>query len=87
MTGERKHELADPVERADARRIAKEDGNDVTVHKDGTVEQRPHGNMDSTLLPKGKDHPEEGAYLPEHDGVNPDTDAQVKPRGKDDLGA
>lgn len=80
-------EPSDPVERADARRIAKADGDDVTVHDDDTVEQRPHGNMDSTLLPKGKDHPNERPYVPEHDKVDPDTDPQEEPRGKDDLGA
>jgi hypothetical protein len=23
------------------------------------VKQKPHGNMDKTLIPKGKDHPEQ----------------------------
>lgn len=81
------NEPSDPVERADARRATKQDGDDVTVHDDGTVEQRPHGNMDSTLLAKGKDHPEQGPYVPEHDKVDPDVDPEEAPRSKDDLGA
>ena len=65
-------EPSDPVERADQRRQAVGNG-DVTQNADGTIEQRPHGNMDETLVPKGKDHPEEGPYVPENDGVDPDT--------------
>jgi hypothetical protein len=64
-------EPSDPVERADQRREALGDG-DVKQKRDGTIEQREHGNMDSSLVPKGKDHPEEGPYVPEHDRKDPD---------------
>lgn len=46
--------------------------------------------IDETLVPKGKDHPEEGPYVPEHDGVDPDTSPDATsdhPTGKSDLGA
>ncbi|MEI7297555.1 hypothetical protein WCQ02_36055 [Paraburkholderia tropica] len=79
-------EPADPVERADARRRDQR-GGDVTVESDGTVKQRPHGNMDSTLVPKGKEHPERGPYEAEHDEKVPDVSADVEPRGKGDLSA
>lgn len=85
MNEHRPQEPADPVERADARR-AKEQGGDVKVTPD-RVEQRPHGNMDATLVPKGKDHPEQGPYEPVNDKVVPDTDADAPPKGKNDLGA
>jgi hypothetical protein len=64
-------EPSDPVERADERRKAIGDG-DVTVKDDGTVEQKEHGSMDASLVPKGKDHPEQGPYVPEHDHLDPD---------------
>lgn len=83
-------EPSDPVERADARRIAGQDGHDVTEKADGTIEQHEHGNMDGSLVPKGKDHPDEGPYVPEHDGVDPDTSPDAPaahPTGKSDLGA
>jgi hypothetical protein len=64
-------EPSDPVERADQRREALGDG-DVEQNSDGTIEQREHGNMDASLVPKGKDHPEEGPYVPEHDHKDPD---------------
>jgi len=67
----RKQEPADPVERADRRRDSVKDG-DVTVERDGTVRQKPHGNMDDTLVPKGREHPEQGPYTPEHDHIDPD---------------
>ncbi|CAB3653190.1 hypothetical protein [Paraburkholderia phenoliruptrix] len=82
-------EPSDPVERADQRREQLRDG-DVKVKSDGTVEQRPHGNMDATLIPKGKDHPSQGPYTPEHDHVDPDLEpggAKGHPTGKDDLSA
>ena len=82
-------EPSDPVERADQRRKQLRDG-DVKVKSDGTVEQRPHGNMDATLIPKGKDHPSQGPYTPEHDHVDPDLEpggAKGHPTGKDDLSA
>jgi hypothetical protein len=82
-------ESSDPVERADHRREALVDG-DIIQKADGTIEQRPHGNIDETLVPKGKDHPEEGPYVPEHDGVDPDTSPDATsdhPTGKSDLGA
>jgi hypothetical protein len=28
--------------------------------------------MDASLVPKGKEHPELGSYVPEHDHVEPD---------------
>jgi hypothetical protein len=65
-----KQEPSDPVERADQRRHS--GGDDVTIKPDGTVEQRVHGNMDETMVPKGKEHPEEGPYVPEHDHLDPD---------------
>jgi len=86
MNERTKEDAADPVERADARRNAQRDG-DVDVRPDGIVQQKPHGNMDSTLLPKGKDHPEQGPYEPEHDKKVPDVDPDAEPRGKDDLSA
>lgn len=82
-------EPSDPVERADQRRNALGDG-DVTEKPDGTIEQRPHRNMDETLVPKGKDDPEEGPYVPEHDGVDPDTSPDASsdhPKGKSDFDA
>ncbi|MCP3725112.1 hypothetical protein M3I53_18595 [Paraburkholderia sp. CNPSo 3272] len=86
MSEQRKDDPADPVERADARKNAPGD-HDVDVRPDGTVEQKPHGNMDSTLLPKGKDHPEQGPYEAEHDQKVPDVDPDAEPRGKGDLSA
>jgi hypothetical protein len=80
---------SDPVERADQRREELGDG-DVEVNSDGKVEQRPHGNMDTTLLAKDKDHPSEGPYTPEHDHVDPDLEpggAKGHPTSKDDLSA
>lgn len=77
---------SDPVERADARRNAQQD-HDVSVDADGEVHEREHGNMDESLLPKGKDHPEQGPYEPEHDGKVPDVDPDAAPGGKGDLGA
>ena len=64
-------EPTDPVERADRRRENQKNV-DVSVERDGTVKQKPHGNMDETLIPKGKDHPEQGPYTPEHDRIDPD---------------
>ncbi|MBB5404639.1 hypothetical protein OKW50_001020 [Paraburkholderia youngii] len=54
----------DPVEMAEQRKHAVKDG-DVAVESDGSVHQNPHGNMDETLLAKGKDHPEQGPYAPQ----------------------
>jgi hypothetical protein len=65
------NEPSDPVERADKRREAIGTG-DVKENADGTIEQREHGSMDASLVPKGKDHPEQGPYTPEHDHVDPD---------------
>ncbi|KMZ11176.1 hypothetical protein BHUM_06221 [Candidatus Burkholderia humilis] len=66
-------EPSDSVERADKRREALGDGDgDVKQKGDGTIEQREHGNMDASLVPKGKDHPEQGPYVPEHDHKDPD---------------
>ncbi|MDR5816019.1 MULTISPECIES: hypothetical protein [unclassified Caballeronia] len=65
------NEPSDPVERADQRREELGAG-DVDEKPDGTIRQREHGNMDASLVPKGKDHPEEGAYTPEHDHKDPD---------------
>jgi hypothetical protein len=64
-------EPSDPVERADKRREKLGPG-DIEEKRDGTIEQREHGNMDASLVPKGKDHPDEGPYAPEHDHVDPD---------------
>jgi hypothetical protein len=61
---------ADPVERADRRRESQTD-HDVTIERDGKVVQKPHGNMDETLIPSSKDHPEQGPYEPEHDQLDP----------------
>jgi hypothetical protein len=66
-----KPEPSDPVERADERREAVGSG-DVTENPNGTINQKEHGSMDASLVPKGKDHPEQGAYVPEHDHVDPD---------------
>lgn len=78
--------ISDPVERADVRRNTEGEG-DVHVRRDGKVEQRPHGNMDPTLTPKGKDFPDEGPFEPEHDKKVPDVDPNAAPRSKDDLSA
>ncbi|MGN6665898.1 MAG: hypothetical protein ACTHKH_02825 [Trinickia sp.] len=85
MSERESKEPADPVERADARR-AQQPAGDVKVTSDG-VEQRRHGNMDATQVPKGKEHPEQSSYEPVHDKVVPDTDPNAAPRGKNDLGA
>jgi hypothetical protein len=85
MGDDKQQEPADPVERADERRARQQD-TDVKVTPEG-VEQRPHGNMDPTLIPKGKDHPEQGPYEPVHDEVVPDTDPDSAPKGKNDSGA
>ncbi|MGF6768710.1 hypothetical protein P3T18_001180 [Paraburkholderia sp. GAS199] len=82
-------EPSDPVERADQRRQASVNA-DVKEKPDGTVEQQPHGNMDETRVPKGKDHPESGPYVPEHDLVDPDSSPDAgsdHPRGKPDSEA
>jgi hypothetical protein len=83
------HEPSDPVERADKRREEIVDG-DVTENADGTVEQREHGSMDASLVPKGKDHPEQGPYEPEHDHLDPDVEPDASaahPAGKQDSEA
>lgn len=85
MSDEKPKEPADPVERADERRARQQDG-DVKVTPDG-VQQRRHGSMDATQVPKGKEHPEQGPYEPVHDKVVPDTDPDAPPGGKKDLGA
>lgn len=82
-------EPSDPVERADQRREALGDG-EITQKADGTIEPRPHGNMDETLVPKGKDHPDEGPHVPEHDGADPGSSPDARsdhPKGKSDPGA
>ena len=66
-------EPSDPVERADQRREALGDG-DVIQKPDGTIEQREHGSRDASLVPKGKDHPEQGPYQPLHDHLDPDVE-------------
>ncbi|MDR5829308.1 hypothetical protein P9250_15580 [Caballeronia sp. LP006] len=71
-------EPSDPVERADQRREAIGKG-DVKEKADGTIEQREHGNMDASLVPKGKDHPEQGPYTPENDHIDPDVDPDAGP--------
>jgi hypothetical protein len=65
------NEPSDPVKRADERRKALGEG-DVKEKRDGTIEQREHGNIDPSLVPKGKEHPGEGPFAPEHDHVDPD---------------
>lgn len=65
-----KSEPSDPVERADERRKAIGSG-DISEKPDGTIEQKEHGSMDASLVPKGKDHPEQGPYVPEHDHIDP----------------
>lgn len=72
-------EPSDPVERADKRRQAIGDG-DVRVTRDGEVSQREHGSMDASLVPKGKDHPEQGPYEPEHGHLDPAVEPDEKPR-------
>ena len=71
-------EPSDPVERADQRREELGAG-DITQKPDGTIEQKEHGSMDASLVPKGKDHPELGPYVPEHDHVDPDLEPAHKP--------
>ncbi|WP_250515442.1 hypothetical protein [Caballeronia sp. INDeC2] len=79
------NEPSDPVERADERRKTLGEG-DVKEKADGTIEQREHGNMDASLVPKGKEHPDEGPYTPEHDHIDPDvepTSSSGRPRKSD----
>jgi hypothetical protein len=59
-------EPSDPVERADQRR-EKLGAGDIAQKPDGTIEQKEHGSMDASLVPRGKDRPELGPYVPEHD--------------------
>jgi hypothetical protein len=66
-------EPSDPVERADQRRQSP-GSHDVTVESDGSVKQKPHGNMDATMVAPKKEHPEQGPYVPEHDHVDPDVE-------------
>ncbi|CAB3786980.1 hypothetical protein LMG27177_02116 [Paraburkholderia fynbosensis] len=79
------HEPSDPVERADQRRQRTGDG-DVKLRPDGAVEQRAHGNMDETMVPKRKEHPDEGPYVPEHDHLDPDLEPETgkQPHAKKD---
>jgi hypothetical protein len=63
-------DFTDPVERADHRRESEYE-HDVTIERDGQVTQEPHGNMDETSVPSGKDHPEQGPHAPEHDQRDP----------------
>ena len=44
------NEPSDPVERADERRKTLGEG-DVKEKRDGTIEQREHGNIDPSLVP------------------------------------
>ncbi|MGF6768689.1 hypothetical protein P3T18_001159 [Paraburkholderia sp. GAS199] len=79
---------SDQVERADDRRATLGNG-DVKEESDGIIRQRPHGNMDETLVPRGKSYPEQQPYVPEHDVVGPDSspDASIEhPHGKEDIG-
>jgi len=68
-------EPSDPVERADKRREDLGAG-DIVQKPDGTIEQKAHGNMDASLVPKGMDHPEVGPYVPEHDHVDPEVEPE-----------
>lgn len=84
-----KPEPSDPVERADKRREALGAG-DVVEKPDGRIEQKEHGSMDATLVPKGKEHPERGPYEPEHDHKDPDVEPDASadhPRSKPDSEA
>ncbi|MFM0630819.1 hypothetical protein [Paraburkholderia xenovorans] len=67
------HEPSDPVERADQRRHSP-GSRDVTIEPDGSVRQKPHGNMDETMVPAKPEHPDEGPVVPEHDHVDPDVE-------------
>lgn len=80
------NEPSDPVERADQRR-EKLGAGDVEEKADGTIRQREHGNMDASLVPKGKDHPEEGAYTPEHDHKDPDLEPDPAQTSQSQQGA
>jgi hypothetical protein len=62
--------FADPVARADHRRES-QDQHDVTIDNDGAVKQKPHGSMDASAVPRGKEHPEQGPYEPGHDQLDP----------------
>ena len=73
--GPAQSEPSDPVERADKRREGIVDP-DTRVASDGTVHQREHGSMDASLVPKGKDHPEQGPYEPNHDHLDPDVEPE-----------
>jgi hypothetical protein len=79
---------SDLVERAD-QRSATHAGRDVKIRPDGTVKQRERGSMDASMIPKGKEQPTDGAYVPEHDHLDPDLEPKTgsQPHVKKDLSA
>jgi hypothetical protein len=59
---------------------------DIDEKSDGAIEQKEHGSMDATLVPKGKDHPELPPYEPEHDHKDPDVEPDVDSSAAGALG-
>lgn len=78
---------ASPADEADPARntpAGRDGGNDVSIDKHGNVQQKPHGNMDETMIPQKPD-PDAGPLEPAPGHL--DNPKDVEPRGKDDLSA
>ncbi|CAM2195920.1 protein of unknown function [Paraburkholderia kururiensis] len=54
------------------------------MDRDGQVKQKPHGNMDETMIPQ-KPEPGKGPYAPARGHL--DDPKAVEPPGKGDLSA
>lgn len=44
---------------------------DVTIEPDGSLRQKPHGDMDETMVLAETEHQAEGPTVPEHDHFDP----------------
>lgn len=73
-----------PADEADPARRSPREGDDVSVDRDGRVQQKPHGNMDETMIPQ-KPEPRKGPYAPARGHLDDPKD--VEPPGKGDLPA
>lgn len=51
---------------------AETDGHDVSIDKNGAVEQRRHGSMHETTAPNGEQHPTQAPHAADHERVDPD---------------
>ena len=72
---------ADPARKTPAER---DDSHDVSLDKEGKVQQKPHGSMDETMIQQKPD-PDAGPFEPAPDHL--DNPKDVEPRGKGDLSA